>query len=55
MPYYDFECLKCKETFTVRMTFAEHDQHKEVKCPKCGRKKVERVITPVLGKTSKKS
>ena len=55
MPDYDFKCAACRKTFTQSQTFEEHDQHKPVKCPKCGSEKVERVIGEVFAKTSKKS
>ena len=55
MPYYEFECLKCKKTFTVKESFEEHDTHKQVKCPKCGGREVEQLLTTVRVKTSKKS
>ena len=54
MPYYDYRCGQCRKEFTVKQTFEEHG-HKEVKCPKCGSQKVERVIGAVFAKTSKKS
>ena len=55
MPYYDFKCTECRRKFSEKFTFEEHDQHKPVKCPKCGSKKVERVLGEVFAKTSKKS
>ena len=54
MPYYDYECSQCRKTFTVKMSYEEHGR-KRVKCPKCGTRKVEQVVTPVMAKTSKKS
>ena len=55
MPYYEFECTQCGKTFAQKQTFQEHDQHKQVKCPKCGGTKVSRQISAVFAKTSKKS
>ena len=55
MPTYEFECEQCKKTFTEKQTFAEHDEHKKVKCPKCGSTNVRQVISPTFAKTSKKS
>ena len=54
MPYYEFECKRCGRRFTVEESFAEHNRHKE-KCPKCGSKRVEQLISSVHAKTSKKS
>jgi putative FmdB family regulatory protein len=55
MAYYEFECKKCEHQFTVQESFAEHDQPHAVKCPKCGSKKIEQLISSVHVKTSKKS
>ena len=55
MPVYEFRCTKCSKTFDDKETFAEHDQHPEVKCPHCGSTAVEPLVSPVLVKTSKKS
>jgi putative FmdB family regulatory protein len=55
MPYYEFECTQCGKKFTEKETFKEHDEHRKEKCPKCGSKKVEQLITPVMAKTAKKS
>jgi len=55
MPYYEFKCSQCGEKFSEKQSFEEHDQGKRVKCPKCRSQKVERVISSVLAKTSKKS
>jgi putative FmdB family regulatory protein len=55
MPIYEYECRQCKKTFTEKHTFQEHDQHKKVKCPKCGSTRVQQVISPTFAKTSKKS
>ena len=55
MPTYEFECDKCRKTFTEKQTFEEHDRHTKVKCPKCGGTTVHRVIASTFAKTSKKS
>jgi putative FmdB family regulatory protein len=54
MPEYEFECQQCGEKFSQKETYEEHDQHKE-KCPKCGSKRVEQLVSQVHVKTSKKS
>lgn len=55
MPYYDFECTQCHEVFSQKQTFAEHDKHRPVKCPKCSSTKVKQLIAAAFAKTSKKS
>ena len=55
MPYYEYECTECGNQFTEKETFEEHDQHQQVKCPKCGSEKVQRLIGTVFAQTSKKS
>ena len=55
MPTYEFQCEKCKKTFTEKQTFEEHDEHKKIKCSKCGSTGVRQVIGSTFAKTSKKS
>ena len=55
MPTYEYACRQCKKTFTDKQTFQEHDEHKQIKCPKCGSLDVQRVISRTFAKTSKKS
>jgi putative FmdB family regulatory protein len=54
MPSYDYRCPKCKKKFTAILSIGEHDAGK-VKCPKCGGKKLEQLITGFQVKTSRKS
>jgi putative FmdB family regulatory protein len=54
MPTYDYRCLKCNKEFSVILSMKEHDG-KKAKCPKCGGKKLEQLITPFQTKTSRKS
>jgi putative FmdB family regulatory protein len=54
MPTYEFECKKCEKTFTLSESYSDHDRHVE-KCPNCGSKEVEQLISSVYAKTSKKS
>jgi putative FmdB family regulatory protein len=54
MPSYDYRCPKCKKKFTAMLSIREHDAGK-VKCPKCGGKKLEQLITAFQVKTSRKS
>ena len=55
MPAYEYQCGKCDEVFVDIQTFAEHDEHRKVKCPKCGSTKVHQLISSVNVQTSKKS
>ena len=55
MPQYEFECMKCGKEFTVEETMTRHEEHHQVKCPKCGSSKVEQRYGSVFVKTSKKS
>lgn len=55
MPTYEFECENCKRTFSDKQTFEEHDQHKKVKCPKCGSARVRHLLSSTFAKTAKKS
>ena len=43
MPIYEYECKKCGEKFALRLGFF-HSQ-KEIKCPKCGNEKPERILS----------
>ena len=54
MPIYDFECRKCGEIIMLTLTISEYEK-KRRKCPKCGSVKLERIITSVEVKTSRKS
>jgi len=54
MPNYDFQCLACKKTFSVNMSWTDFDKRKP-KCPKCGKGKVDQVYGTVTVKTGKKS
>jgi putative FmdB family regulatory protein len=54
MPEYEFECQQCGEKFEQKETYEQHDRHNE-KCPKCGSKRVEQLVSQVHVKTSKKS
>jgi putative FmdB family regulatory protein len=54
MPSYDYRCPNCKKKFTAMLSMREHDAGK-AKCPKCGGKKLEQLITGFQVKTSRKS
>ena len=42
MPFYDFRCKQCGESFHVMATMAEKDQ-KLIPCPACGGKELDRI------------
>jgi putative FmdB family regulatory protein len=54
VPVYDFKCLKCEKAFQIEETISKYDP-KKVKCPYCGEKELERVISGVSVQTSSKS
>jgi len=54
MPTYPYVCRECKKKFEIVRSVAEY-KPASVKCPKCGKKKVERVWSGVFVGTSKKS
>ncbi len=43
MPIYEYECLKCRQRFELRRHITDSDS--DIKCPKCGSEKLQRVIT----------
>ena len=55
MPVYEFQCSQCRKRFSEQRTFEQFEQHKPVKCPKCGSRQVSQVLSPAFAKTSKKS
>ena len=54
MPFYDYQCLKCKKKFSKILTISEHEKG-NVKCPKCDSKKVEQLWSAFSAVTSRKS
>jgi putative FmdB family regulatory protein len=54
MPSYEYRCPKCNKKFTLILSIREHDVGK-AKCPKCGGKKLEQLISTFQVKTSRKS
>ena len=43
MPIFEFKCMECEEFF--ELLFMGNDDEREVKCPKCSSKDVERVVS----------
>jgi putative FmdB family regulatory protein len=54
MSQYIFYCRECKKEFTQNLHMADWESSK-VKCPKCGGKHVEQLVTAFSAVTSKKS
>lgn len=40
MSTYEFHCKQCGHRFEIMMTLHDHEQHKQLKCPKCHSKKI---------------
>lgn len=55
MPVYEYKCEKCQAIFLNIETFAAHDKHERVECPKCGSTKVQQLISLPSVQTAKKS
>jgi putative FmdB family regulatory protein len=55
MPIYEYECTKCEQKFTIKLTFDQHDKHEQVKCPHCRSTDVHQLVSSVHLKTDKKS
>lgn len=53
MPMYEYECEKCKKTFTLALSFKEHEEG--AVCPECGSKKVTQLISSFIAKTASKT
>ncbi|MCB1678985.1 MAG: zinc ribbon domain-containing protein [Halioglobus sp.] len=54
MPVYEFKCKKCGNRFELAESISQHDKHRE-KCPACGSRSLQNVVSSVSVKTSKKS
>ncbi len=48
MPFYNFQCEQCHETFDVRASIKEKEAGLEPECPKCHSKTTRQVITAGL-------
>ena len=46
MPIYEFRCLHCGHIFEL-LKLKKSDEEVELKCPECGHKKVERVLSRI--------
>jgi len=54
MPVYDYHCKDCHKTFEQTLTLHEHDSN-QIRCPRCGSKKIEQNAAAFYAVTSKKS
>ena len=55
MPYYDFECKKCRNKFTQVMKIKEREEKKRLRCPECKSQSVKPIYASFTAITSKKS
>ena len=54
MPSYEFQCEKCKKTFTLFLRLKEYEKG-DFKCPECDSREVKKQIWTFQTKTSRKS
>jgi len=54
MPLYEYRCASCNKKFSLKMSVAQMEKTRP-KCPKCGSRKTEKLITGFVPVTSKKS
>jgi putative FmdB family regulatory protein len=54
MPTYDYRCEKCRKSFSLTLTIAQHDT-KRLTCPKCGSRRVKQKVSAFFAVTRKKS
>ncbi len=54
MPLYEYRCSACRKKFSMKLSVADMEKSKP-KCPKCGSRKTEKLITGFAAVTSKKS
>lgn len=55
MPVYEYHCTDCNKTFTVQVSFQEHEKTPKPACPGCGSTNVHYLFSGVSVITSKKS
>jgi putative FmdB family regulatory protein len=48
MPYYDFRCNDCGETFEVHVAIKEKEAGLDLVCPKCGCHEARQMLTAAL-------
>lgn len=52
MPYYDYRCESCDETFEVRRSMSESGGDVNPVCPACGERETRRVFGSFYAGTS---
>lgn len=56
MAVYEYQCEKCKSTFTITQRISEHEESTpHPKCPECGSKKTHQIFTGFFAKTASKT
>lgn len=51
MPWYDYRCDDCDETFEVRRPMSESDGDETPECPGCGGRETRRLFGNVFAST----
>ena len=54
MPMYDYHCKNCDEVFE-ELVFSSTAPDEEIKCPKCGQNKSERLLSAPMISTGNSS
>ena len=54
MPTYEFTCRECRKKFQIERPISKYNS-RAVRCPKCSKKNVTRIWSPVQVKTGRKS
>jgi putative FmdB family regulatory protein len=54
MPVYEFVCLECSREFALALSLREYEL-KDLACPQCKSKMIERLVTTCEVITSRKS
>lgn len=54
MPSYEYRCQACNRTVTLRLSITQHEKARPA-CPKCGSRKLTRLISSFLTQTSRKA
>jgi putative FmdB family regulatory protein len=49
MPHYDFQCKKCETVYDEIVSYDEKGKYPTVKCPKCGSKKKDKLLSQIGG------
>jgi putative FmdB family regulatory protein len=54
MPDYEFYCERCRKEVTLTLSIGERERG-DYKCPSCGSKKLEPLMSPFFSQTSRKA